>query len=67
MFPNSWSSDRVAHCLIGMLCVAMLSTGLLVRVVRNSTKPLPAINGGKSGDLLKPKPSLPLPTGEQHL
>ena len=60
MFPDSWSSNSVAHCLIGMMCVALLSGGLLVRVVRNQTKPLPAIiNGGKSGEILKVTPSLP--------
>lgn len=53
----------MAYVLVTAMCAALLSGGLLVRIVRNSTKPLPAVHGGTAGDLLKPKPSLPLPTG----
>jgi len=64
-FPDSWSSDRVANCLLAFFFVCMFVGAITVRTIRAHTQTLPVVQGGTNGEVLKIKPSLSLPNGEK--
>jgi hypothetical protein len=58
------SSEQIFYTMSAGAIAAMLFGAVIIREARHSIKPLPEVNGGASGAILKIKPSLNVPTGD---